>query len=227
MAARALDHDPATRVAICSDWAVYGDGLAALLSQMQARCVGYPLEAEPDEVRVRVAAAMPHVVLMLEVPGTDGETLAARVGACALVAPVVVVGAFPDRATVTRMLDAGARGCVAGAGTTTGRIVEAVTRVRAGRGYLCPTTTHRFVQPGVAESVPARPRLTQRETEVLRLLARGSTSADIARRFGLSIRTIHTHRAHILRKLGVRTTAALVRAASRAGLLVPGDDAEG
>ncbi|MCW5890399.1 MAG: response regulator transcription factor [bacterium] len=220
MAGRRHEPDADTRLAVCAAWPVLAAGVCALLSRLIAASL-FKLEA-PGEVAAHAASERPHVALLIEVPGGDETSFATLVTAWARVAPVIVFGALPDRAAVTRMLDAGARGCVAGT-SAVADLLEAIARARAGKGYLCPTAAHRFVGPGKSAAGPARPRLTERETEVLRLLGRGHTSGQIAARFGLSVRTIHTHRARILRKLGVRTTAALVRAALRAGLLDPRD----
>jgi two-component system invasion response regulator UvrY len=225
MGVRLQKPESETRVAVCASWPVLVAGVCALLTAERA-VVPVPLVGTPDEMRARVAAEHPDVVLLIDVPGGDASAFDAVLSACADVAPVIVLGALPDRASVTRLLDAGARGCVDGT-CPVAELLEAITRVRSGKGYLCPATAHSFVGVGGEPRRPVRPRLTARETEVLRLLARGHTSGEIARRFGLSVRTIHTHRAQILRKVGVRTTTALVRAALRAGLLEPGGGASG
>lgn len=223
MGVRLQEPDPETRVAVCASWPVLSAGVCALLAPVFV-VFPVPMMGTPEEIRGRVVAERPDVVLLIEVAAGDEAAFDAVVAACADVAPVIVLGALPDRAAVTRLLDAGARACVAGV-CPVAELLEAIARVRSGKGYLCSAAAHRFVGVGDEPRRPARPRLTARETEVLRLLARGHTSGEIARRFGLSVRTIHTHRAQILRKVGVRTTTALVRAALRAGLLEPGGGA--
>lgn len=220
MARRRPEPDADTHLAVCAPWPLIGAAMCALLSP--AVTVSLFRADASEEAAACAPRERPHAVLLIEVPGSDELAFPALVAAWARVAPVVVVAALPDRTTVTRILDAGARGCVAGTGAMA-HLFEAIARVRAGQGYLCPTTAHRFVGTGGPARGSVRPRLTEREADVLRLLARGRTSAEIAAHFGLSVRTIHTHRARLLHKLGVRTTPALVRAALRAGLLDAGD----
>ena len=99
-------------------------------------------------------------------------------------------------------------------------VVQAVREVAGGGRYVHPTLGARLLRPR-SRPPAARPSdpLSDREREVLRLLALGHTNQEIAKRLFISVRTAETHRAHIMQKLGLRTRAELVRYALVNGLL--------
>jgi len=93
-----------------------------------------------------------------------------------------------------------------------------VRMVHAGRFHLSAGASRVVVHSYAhRDGTPRRP-LTRREREILALVATGTTSRDVGRQLGIALRTVHTHRAHIMRKLGVHTEAGLVHAAVRLGL---------
>ena len=106
-----------------------------------------------------------------------------------------------------------------------GELVQAVRAVVAGGRYLSPPLSEKAIAAYVekAKSAPLDPvgELTTREREVLGLAAEGQSSADIAARLGISPRTAETHRANLMRKLGLHNQTDLVRFAIRQGILPP------
>jgi two-component system response regulator NreC len=94
-------------------------------------------------------------------------------------------------------------------------LVQAVRRAAAGDTYLQPALGAKLA----AEPEPAAADLSERETDVLRLIALGHTNAEIAEHLYISVRTVETHRAHIQQKLGVSSRAELVRCALSRGLV--------
>ena len=109
---------------------------------------------------------------------------------------------------------------------TAGQLVEAVRKVAAGGRYVHPILGAALLTPEPEHARPGGPggELSDREVEVLRLIALGHTQADISERLYISVRTVESHRAHIHQKLGLRTRSDLVAFASQAGLLT-GDEA--
>jgi len=95
-------------------------------------------------------------------------------------------------------------------------LVQAVRKAAAGRTYLQPALG---AQLAAEPEKPAVPDLSERETDVLRLIALGHTNTEIAEQLYISVRTVETHRAHIQQKLGVSTRAELVRSALSRGLV--------
>src|SRR5262249_14961122 len=99
-------------------------------------------------------------------------------------------------------------------------VVDAIRQVAAGGSYVHPTLGARMVAADAAALAAAESDpLSEREREVLRLLALGHTNQEIAKQLFISVRTAETHRAHIMRKLGLETRAELVRYALEHGQL--------
>jgi DNA-binding NarL/FixJ family response regulator len=96
--------------------------------------------------------------------------------------------------------------------------VAAIRRVAAGEGYVDPDLGAKLV---VADGSPALEPLSERERDILQLLALGYTNQEIGRRRFISVRTVDAHRAHIMRKLGLETRAELVLFALANGLIGP------
>jgi DNA-binding NarL/FixJ family response regulator len=121
---------------------------------------------------------------------------------------------------VVRALQAGAHGYVLkeSAGE---EVVEAIRAIAAGRRYLSHQISELMIDDFLRDGVKASPldRLSLRESEVLKLVVEGHTSADIAARLALSVKTVETYRARIMRKLGVKDTVELVKFAMRHGIV--------
>jgi DNA-binding NarL/FixJ family response regulator len=101
------------------------------------------------------------------------------------------------------------------------QVLDAVQEVAAGRRYFCPRLAEQFVDAYLQppETTGDYERLTRREREVFLLTARGLTGAESAARLGISRRTVESHRANLMRKLGIRSQAELIRCALRRGLV--------
>jgi DNA-binding NarL/FixJ family response regulator len=136
--------------------------------------------------------------------------------------PVLVLGRSGDADGVRAALAAGARGYLGLEGAADGDLIQAVRSLAAGEMYLSPELA---VSHAAAPAAQARPagepsaRLTERERQVLTLVARGRSNREIAEMLGLSANTIAVHRANLMKTLAVRKTAALVLYAVRHGLV--------
>lgn len=209
------------RVALCDDHAVVRSGLAHLLAdQADLEVVG---EAGSAEEAVRVAAAQqPDVFVMdLGLPDANGIDATRRVKEASPGTQVLVLTVHDDVAYLRKAFDAGASGYLVKEAADV-ELVEAVREVATGGRYIHPTLGAALLAPAAPER--DRPRgpggeLSEREVEVLRLIALGHTQADISDQLYISVRTVESHRAHIHQKLGLRTRADLVRFAREAGLL--------
>jgi DNA-binding NarL/FixJ family response regulator len=207
------------------------------------------LRAEPDIEVVAQAADgesavalarrhRPQIVLMdVRMPGVDGLQATAQITGDAELAEtrVVVLTTFELDDYVFGALRAGASGFLL-KDVEPVDLIKAVRIVAAGEALLAPRLTRRLIEafvsgasssagPG-AESGPAREaldRLTPREREVLALVGRGQSNAEIAERLVLSPLTAKTHVARLFAKLGARDRAQLVVAAYESGLIVAGD----
>jgi DNA-binding NarL/FixJ family response regulator len=189
------------------------------------------LEAEDDIEPVGEAGTMqdavfrtrslkPDVILMdVVMPGASGIEATPAVLKEAPDAKVLILSMQDDPSYVRESFAAGASGYVLKEAADE-EVVNAVREVAAGGHYVHPSLGAKMVAADAeerrrAESDP----LTDREREVLRLLALGHTNQEIAGTLFLSVRTVETHRAHIMQKLRLHTRAELVRYAMEQGML--------
>jgi two-component system, NarL family, response regulator NreC len=164
------------------------------------------------------------LVLDLMMPGVGGLEVARQVNLRFPTTKVVILSMHANEAYVLEALRNGASAYVlkdAGGG----ELLQAVRSVVAGSRYLSPPLSERAIADYVekAKSAPLDPvgELTTREREVLGLAAEGQSTGDIAARLGISPRTAETHRANLMRKLGLHSQTDLVRFAIRQGILPP------
>jgi len=197
------------------------------------------LDAEPGLVVVgeaatgfeaveEVARTAPHVVLMdIRMPGLDGVEATRRITASGSAARVVVLTTFDLDDNVVESIRAGASGFLL-KDVPPEELVRAIQVVAEGDALLAPSVTRRLLArvaatPSLnAEGSAALASLTERETEVLRLLARGLSNSEIAGSLFLGETTVKTHVGRVLAKLGVRDRVQAVVAAYESGLVTPG-----
>jgi DNA-binding NarL/FixJ family response regulator len=217
------------RVAICDDQALVRDGLRVQLGLVpDINVVG---EASDGEQAVALARReAPDVMVMdIRMPVLDGIEATRRIVADAATqrVRVLVLTTFDLDEHVYAALSAGASGFLL-KDATPEEIVRAIRVVAAGESLLAPTVTSRLVREFASHPTAGRPRaellnsLTEREVEVLLMVAQGLSNAELAERLVVSHATAKTHVSRILNKLGLRDRAQLVVAAYEAGLVVPG-----
>lgn len=199
--------------------------------RMFREALGARLGAEPDLVIVAeassgaetleaVARHCPDIVILdIGLPDMTGIQVAQRIAQEHPGVRVVALSGHADRLFVEEMLKAGARGYVVkSAGAD--ELISAIRAAIAGHVFLSPEVTAtmlRHVHSGT-EASPPLTILGPREREVLRLLAGGRRSSEIAAELGIAPTTVDVHRRNIKRKLGLHTTAELTRYAIREGL---------
>lgn len=199
------------------------EGLAAVLCEQADCVVSVGALDGADEVVRKATAPVQVVVVVADSRDVEAKAVLAQIARVAVVAPVVVFSSFRDRGQVSGAIAAGARACVA-AQTRSAGLVDAIRAVAQGRGYLCPISADLLVRSEVSSvESPAAPKiaLTARERQVLSLVVKGRTNAQVAQALSVSVKTVHAHRANLMRKLGVRNASTLVREALRLGLIPP------
>ena len=203
-----------TRVLIADDHALVRSGLRALLeAQPEIQIVG---EAEDGVAALeRCRNLKPDIVVMdLTMPGRGGINATEDIRRECPDTRVVVLTMHDDEAYVRMARLAGAGGFVLKKALAT-ELIRAILAVRAGQTYFPASALSSEPKAGVAPM----DLITDREREVLSLIALGHTTVEIADRLHISEKTVETHRAHIVAKLGLRTRADLVRFALEHGLL--------
>jgi DNA-binding NarL/FixJ family response regulator len=207
------------RVLIVDDHAVVRSGLRHVLDAEEGiEVVGEAGDAQHAVFATR--AQKPDVVLMdVVMPGKSGIEAIPEVLKDAPNAKVLVLSMQDDPRYVREAFAAGATGYILKEAADTD-VVAAVREVAAGGHYVHPSLGARMVAADAEERKRAEADpLSDRERDVLRLLALGHTNQEISAKLYISVRTAETHRAHIMQKLGLTTRAQLVRYAIGQGLL--------
>jgi DNA-binding NarL/FixJ family response regulator len=169
-----------------------------------------------EEAFAKIETRGPPVALVdVRMPGLSGIDLTRRATKARLRTAIILYTGYGDRALVTEALDAGARGFVMKEAPLVD-LVRAVEIVAAGGTYVDPVLAGMFA---TAHANGSGPQLTQREREVLRLLADGCSNEEIGRRLFISAETVRTHIRKAMAKLGAETRTQAVATALRRSLI--------
>jgi len=206
-------------VVLVDDHAVVRSGLRLLLdAQQDIEVVGEAGDAKDAIFRAR--ALKPNVILLdVVMPGESGIDVLPKLITESPDTRVLVLSLQDDPSYVREAFAAGASGYVLKEAADE-EVVSAVREIADGGHYVHPTLGARMVAAEAQERAAAEADpLSEREREVLRLLALGHTNQEIAEQLYISVRTAESHRAHIMQKLRLTTRAELVRYALTHGLL--------
>lgn len=211
-----MDFGEPIRVLVVDDHFVVRAGVCNLLSGVDdIEVVG---EAENGRQAMEEAKRCnPHVILMdLRLPLLDGVEATRRILAAQPEIGIVILTTADAEAEVITAIEAGALGYVAKTSRKE-EFVEAIRRIARGEAWLPPHLTRRLLTH--LKPRPAQEALTNREQDVLALLARGWSNREIARKLGVTDITVRTHVSHVLGKLGVSNRVEAALHALRAGLV--------
>ena len=208
-----------TRVLLADDHPMFRQGLKALLERE-----GFEVAAEAADGHEAVKLARRHdpniVVMDIGMPMLNGIDAAREILKQAPGTQVVLLTMYEEEAYVLEALRAGIRGYVLKA-QAAADLVAAIREVLRGAVYLSPGISKAVVDAYMGKSeLPADP-LTDRERQVLQLIAEGKTTKEAAEILGLSVKTADSHRTRIMQKLEIHETASLVRYAIRRGFIKP------
>jgi DNA-binding NarL/FixJ family response regulator len=213
--------DVATRVLLADDHAAFRGGLRALLDTVgDLVVVG---ESETGEATVDAARALqPDVVLMdINMPGIDGVEATRRIVDAEPHIAVLVLTMHDDDETVFAAVRAGARGYLL-KGAQRSELVRAVRSVAAGEAIFGPGVARRlmtyFARPAPRTDPDAFPELTDREREILDMVAAGRSNGEITATLVLSPKTVRNHVSNIFAKLQVRDRSEAIVRAREAGM---------
>jgi DNA-binding NarL/FixJ family response regulator len=204
-----------TRVLLADDHPVVREGLRGMIdAEPDLTVVG---EAGSGAEAIAMAESLcPDVVLMdLRMPDVDGVTATERILATQPEIRIVVVTTYETDADILRAVEAGAAGYLL-KDASRAELADAVRDAARGKTVLAPSVAGRLVR---LVRQPASAALSSREVEVLGLVARGNTNADIGRELHISEATVKTHLLRAFNKLGVSDRTAAVTTAMSLGLL--------
>jgi two-component system, NarL family, nitrate/nitrite response regulator NarL len=206
------------RVLVADDHPLYREGVVRALSASgQVEIV-----AEADDGRSALAKIQEHVpdvaLLDYKLPELDGVAITNAIVRERLPVRVLLVSAFTDSGVVYKALETGAAGFVSKEARRE-QIVDAVLACARGENVVPPDVAAGLVSEIRLRKQTDAPALTQREQEILHLIAAGKSLPEIAKELYLGLTTVKTHVQHLYEKLGVSDRAAAVATAMRRGLL--------
>ena len=207
------------RILIADDHTLFRDGLNALLSSIaDAEVVGEA--ASGDEAIAQAAELAPDVVLMdIQMPGVNGIEATRRILEVNPAVGIVVLTMFEDEDSVFAAMRAGARGYIL-KGADQNEMLRAIRAVANGEALFGPAIANRLIAFFAAkpDAPPAPfPELTEREREILHLIASGQSNTEIADSLFLSPKTVRNHISSIFSKLQVAGRAQAIVRAREAG----------
>jgi DNA-binding NarL/FixJ family response regulator len=199
-----------TRVVVADDHSMFRQGLVALLGEAGGiEVIGQA--SRGDEALRLIGELSPDVAILdVSMPGATGIEVAQRLTAANAATRVVLLTMHADATHARQAIEAGVRGYVLKSAVFD-ELLRAISTALEGGLFLTATLTAKVVRGD------HRPALTERELEILAMIADGKTSRTIARKLGITVRTVETHRANMMAKLDVDNAAALVRYAVENG----------
>lgn len=209
------------KVLLVDDHAILREGLKALIdAQADMRCVG---EASDGKAAVAGAQSLSPDVVVLDVslPKLNGLQATEQIVKCCPSSKVLSLTRHSEDSYVQQLLKAGASGYVLKQ-SSSAILLTAIRTVAAGQSYLDPAVTAKVVGGYVAKSEARRtgqPGPTERENEVLRLIATGYSNKEIAAQLKVSVKTVEVHKANAMRKLNMRGRIDIVKFAVLQGWL--------
>jgi DNA-binding NarL/FixJ family response regulator len=205
------------RVLVTDDHAVLRTGITAVLER-EPDITPVGDAATADQAVSRARTLQPDVILLdVVMPRKSGFEALAELNEVAPEARVIMLSMQTNPSAIRKALNTGAAGFVAKHASDTD-LIDAIRRVAAGSGYVDPALGGDLV---VSDSAALTEELSERERDVLFLLALGYTNQEVAAQLYISVRTVDTHRAHLMRKLNLQTRAELVLYALANGLIGP------
>ena len=208
------------RLLVADDHAIMRDGIRALVSLHEdIEIVGEA--ATGQEAIAKAQELMPDVIIMdIAMPGLDGLEATRRILKGNPKAKVLVLSQYDDKEYIISAIKAGSTGYVPKRALGS-ELVSAIRAVYHGGSFLYPSAATALIQDYRLQALEgdSYDQLTPREREVLKLIAEGHTSREIAEMLFISLKTVMGHRAKIMEKLGLHNRTELIKYAMRKGVL--------
>jgi len=211
------------RIVLCDDHQIIREGLRSLLEkQPDMTVVGEALNGL-SAIKL-VSEKKPDIVILdIAMPEMNGIAAARRIFADHPKVKVLALSMHSDHHFVTEMLEAGASGYML-KDSAFGELTTAIRTIISGGLFISPHIAGNVLEEFARRTKPGRaPRrqvvqLSQREKEILQLISEGHSTKEIAAKINVSVKTVETHRQHIMQKVGAHNVAALTKYAVREGI---------
>jgi DNA-binding NarL/FixJ family response regulator len=199
------------KVLLVDDHVVVREGLKKILTEKLDGVVFGEAENSADLFGQVRSTDWDIVILDISLPGRSGFDALQDLVREKEKLPVLVLSMYPEDQFALRVLKAGARGYI-GKEKAQKELVGAVRKVLAGGTYVSPSFAEKLVMDMATDAGgPAHDRLSEREYEVMRMIASGKTVSEVAVILCLSVKTVSTHRARILEKMRMKSNAEMTR----------------
>lgn len=207
------------RVILADDHRLVRAGIRSLLERLPDLEVVAEASDGREAIQL-IAKHQPHVVLMdIAMPVLNGLEATRCVAKDFPTVRVVILSIYSDEEHVYQALRAGAAGYLL-KGAAIHELEVAIRAVAQGETYLSPPVSKPLIDAYVRRTHAGHPEnLSPRQSEVLQLIARGKTTKEVALALNISVKTVETHRAALMKRIGVRDVAGLVRYAIKIGLV--------
>jgi DNA-binding NarL/FixJ family response regulator len=211
------------RILLADDHAIVRDGLRSLLEKQPDMTVSGEAADGREAVHFAEENSPDVVVMDIAMPNMNGIEATRRIVATRPATGVVILSMHQDESYVLRSLKAGARGYLL-KDSLRSDVVEAIRLVAQGRSFLTRKVS-RLMQEDYIRQMERRgvedsyDLLTDREREILQLIAEGRTNKEVANVLNIGLTTVETHRTHILQKLGLHSVPELILYAVRKGII--------
>ncbi|MGB3541526.1 response regulator [Rubrivirga sp.] len=202
-----------TKILVVDDHPIVRQGLDRLLESEPDLTVAWEASTADEALQVLDNHEVDFVLLDIGLKQGSGLDLIGQIRSRKEDLPILVLSMHQERFYAERVLRGGAQGYVMKQGDPA-EIVPAIRRVLSGDLYLSPSLADELVRRAVDgrdEARPAVEQLSDRETEVVRLIGSGLSTREIAEELNLSVKTIESYRANVKRKLGLRSGSELAR----------------
>lgn len=207
------------KILIADDHAILRKGLIEILRGEFSHLEVYEAANGNEAIAIAGETLLDLILLDISMPGRNGIETLKQIRAMGVKAPLIILSVQPEDQYAIRVLKAGATGFL-NKDSAPETLVAAVHRVMAGRKYVSASVAEKLVQSiGALDDKPLYEHLSDRELEVLRLLASGKAVSDVAKEISLSVNTISTYRHRVLQKLQLSNNAELTRYAMDHGLV--------
>lgn len=207
-----------TRILVADDHAVVRRGVVQILDEAPEPFAIAEASKGSEVLRAARERDYDLVVLDIALPDINGMEVLSHLQEEQPGVAVLMLSMYPEKQYASRALKAGASGYLT-KDSAPGELLSAVRRILGGGKYVTQSLAEELVAELTGEGGgELHKKLSDREYQVMLLLAQGKTVSDIARELALSVKTISTYRARILEKLGLESTAEIIRYAFRHGL---------
>jgi two-component system response regulator NreC len=209
----------AIRIVLADDHVLVRQSLRSLLEREGFQVVG---EASDGHEAIRqIASLSPEIAVMdVSMPILNGLNAAREIVRSSLKTKTILLTQHDESQYVSEALEAGVKGYVL-KNQAASDLILAIQQVSRGQVYLSPGVSHAVLEAFHAQSEQSHNPLTNRERQVLQLIAEGKSTKDVASLLGISVKTAESHRTRLMHKLDIHETASLVRYAVRHGIVQP------